>query len=132
MSDTQKPTLPADMIDRAARAIAAPGMFDDPPAWKRSDAETYRQTYREYARAALAAALDGCEVREQWRATITTADGDETDGPWCVTRKLADEWQELYAAGRAGHDVAGATLAIEHRLVITVPAVVSDERPTND
>lgn len=61
--------FPAEMIERAAKALA-----DDTGAGyifvgRYSAKEAEREVYRKQARAVLTAALEGCEIREEWGAS---------------------------------------------------------------
>lgn len=96
-----EPTLPPAMVEAAARAIAesrieqvSPNRTDgsqwaSPPV-PDSLAEAWREVFRNAARAALAAALSVCEVREQWCVQL----GDES-GTWLrafTDRRFAESW----------------------------------------
>lgn len=136
MSDTQKPTLPAEMIERAARAHAehrvsfnnlADAGEADWFSWRCLCGESSRHRQisveeeavsegtKHVASVLLAAALDGCEVREEWRAKITYGGRFPWHSDWF---RSEDEMR----VNSAPIFAAEGTATIESRLVIITPA----------
>ena len=106
--------LPADVVERAARALAADAADD------RITGEGFHLAahWLRTSRLALAAALDGCEVREEWVLLV--------DGPPTVGTGVMDASESRTYIEEQIRDAGQYPRRFGRRLVITTNPVEVD------